>query len=120
MNSDCTAGESTYVLSHWVREKNVLTLEEAIRRMTMVPAQIAGLTDRGIIREGLAADLMVFAPETIECQPKELVQDMPAGDTRYIQRATGIPQVIVGGQVVLEDGRHTGALPGRVLRNQRQ
>jgi N-acyl-D-aspartate/D-glutamate deacylase len=116
INSDCMAGESTYVLGYWVREKQVLSLEDAIRRVTALPAHIAGLHDRGIIREGLAADLMVFDPDTIANQPKELVQDVPGGETRWIQKAAGVHQVIVGGEVVVSDGAHTGALPGRVLR----
>ncbi|HEX2171967.1 MAG TPA: amidohydrolase family protein [Dehalococcoidia bacterium] len=120
VNSDCLAGETSYLLGHWVREKGVFSLEEAIRRVTLMPATIGGLTDRGMIREGLAADIMVFDPETIQPKAKELVRDMPAGDTRYIQKAEGVSKVIVNGRVVIDEGEPTGELSGRVLRaNQR-
>lgn len=116
VNSDCLAGETSYLLGHWVREKGVFSLEEAIRRVTLMPATIAGLTDRGMIREGLSADIMVFDPETIQAKPKELVRDMPNNDTRYIQKAEGVHKVVVNGKVVIDEGEPTGDLSGRVIR----
>jgi N-acyl-D-aspartate/D-glutamate deacylase len=112
----CTAGESSWVLGEWVRERGLLSLEDAIRRYTREPARILGLRDRGLVREGLAADLMVFDPRTIGVKEDEIANDGPSGTPRRIQGATGVEHVIVGGRVVLEHGRHTGALPGRVLR----
>jgi N-acyl-D-amino-acid deacylase len=112
----CTAGESTYVLSEWVRERQLLTLEDAIRRLSFQPARILGLRDRGLVREGLAADLMVFDLERIGLKDDEITHDGPNGSPRRVQGAEGVHQVIVGGEVVLEHGKHTGALPGRVLR----
>jgi N-acyl-D-amino-acid deacylase len=112
----CTAGESTYVLSHWVRERQLLSLEDAIRRLTFQPASIVGLRDRGLVREGYAADLMVFDLDRIGVRDDEVAHDGPAGTPRRVQGADGVHHVIVGGQVVLEHGKHTGVLPGRVLR----
>jgi N-acyl-D-amino-acid deacylase len=112
----CTAGESSYVLSEWVRERRLLTLEDAVRRFTFQPARIMGLRDRGLVREGLAADLMVFDPSRIALKEDEVSYDGPGGVPRRVQGVHGVHHVIVGGQVVLDQGKHTGALPGRVLR----
>jgi N-acyl-D-amino-acid deacylase len=112
----CTAGESSYVLGQWVRDRELLTLEDAIRRYTFQPARILGLRDRGMIREGLAADLVVFDLASIGIREDEVTHDGPAGTPRRVQGADGVSHVVVGGQVVLEHGKHTGALPGRVLR----
>jgi len=112
----CTAGESSYVLGEWVRERQLLTLEDAIRRFTFQPASIMGLRDRGLVREGMAADLMVFDLDRIDIKEDEITHDGPSGSPRRVQRAEGVEHVIVGGQPVLDHGRHTGAFPGRVLR----
>jgi N-acyl-D-aspartate/D-glutamate deacylase len=116
----CTAGESSYVLSEWVRERRLLSLEDAIRRLTFQPARIMGLHDRGLVREGLVADLMVFDLARVGIREDEVWQDGPAGAPRRVQGADGIDWVLVGGQVVLDHGKPTGALPGRVLRAPRR
>src|SRR5438309_2176107 len=116
----CTAGESSYVLGQWVRDRELLTLEDAIRRYTFQPARIMGLRDRGMIREGLAADLMVFDLASIGIREDEVTHDGPSGTPRRVQGADGVHHVVVGGQVVLEHGKHTGAFPGRVLRAGRE
>jgi N-acyl-D-aspartate/D-glutamate deacylase len=113
----CTAGESTYVLSQWVRERQFLSLEDAVRRLTFQPARLMGLRDRGLIREGLAADLMLFDLDRLGVTEDEVWNDGPSGTPRRVQGAEGIHAVIVNGQVVLDQGQHTGALPGRVLRS---
>ena len=112
----CTAGESSYVLAQWVRERALLTLEDAIRRMTFGPARMMGLRDRGLVREGMAADLMVFDLARIGFKEDEVTMDGPSGEPRRVQRAEGMHHVIVGGQPVMNGDEHTGALPGRVLR----
>jgi len=116
----CTAGESSYVLAEWVRERQLLTLEDAIRRFTFQPASIMGLNDRGLVREGMAADLMVFDLDRINVQEDEITHDGPSGSPRRVQRAQGVEHVIVGGEPVFQHGQHTGALPGRVLRAPRR
>jgi N-acyl-D-amino-acid deacylase len=112
----CTAGESSYVLGEWVRERGLLTLEDAIRRFTFQPARIMGLNDRGLVREGMVADLMVFDPARIGVKEDEITRDGPNGSPRRVQGAEGVEHVIVAGEPVFDHGKHTGALPGRVLR----
>ena len=110
-------GFSTRLLSEWVREKRVIGLEAAVRRLTFDSASIFGLHDRGLLRPGMAADIVVFDPDTVRPLPLEVVHDFPTGAKRIKEPAAGIAATIVNGEVLLEDGRHTGALPGRVLRN---
>ena len=116
----CTAGESSWVLGEWVRERGLLTLEDAIRRYTFQPARIMGLPDRGLVREGMVADLMVFDPARIGVREDEITRDGPNGSPRRVQGAEGVEHVVVAGQPVFEHGKHTGALPGRVLRAPRR
>jgi N-acyl-D-aspartate/D-glutamate deacylase len=106
----------THLLSHWVRDKQAFTLEEAVRMITLVPATLWGFADRGLIREGMAADLVVFDPDTVAALMPEVVDDLPAGARRLIQRTRGIAATVVNGEVLLRDGKHTGALPGQLLR----
>src|SRR5262249_56438753 len=86
----CTAGESSYVLGEWVRERQLLTLEDAIRRFTFQPASIMGLRDRGLVREGMVADLMVFDLAPIAVKEHEMTRDGPNGSPRRVQRAEGM------------------------------
>jgi N-acyl-D-amino-acid deacylase len=106
----------THLLSYWVREKQAFTLEQAVRRITYDTATVWGLHDRGLVRRGLAADLVVFDPDTIGPRLPEVVHDLPAGAKRLKQTADGIRHTIVGGEVVLTDNAHSGATPGRLLR----
>jgi N-acyl-D-amino-acid deacylase len=106
----------THLLSHWVRRKQAFTLEQAVRMLTLVPATLWGFADRGLVREGMAADFVVFDPATIAAEVPEVVDDLPAGARRLVQRTRGIAATIVNGEVLLRDGKHTGALPGRLLR----
>src|SRR5712664_1040307 len=106
----------THLMSHWVREKQVFTLEQAVRMLTLVPATLWGFADRGLVREGFAADLVVFDPDTIAPEMPEVANDLPAGARRLVQRARGIAATVVNGEVLLRDGKHTGALPGQLLR----
>jgi N-acyl-D-amino-acid deacylase len=106
----------THVLSHWVREKQALTLEEAIRLLSFVPAYHWGLKGRGLLREGNVADVIIFDPDKIAPKLPELAHDLPAGARRLKQKSDGLLATVVGGQVVLRNNEHTGALPGQLLR----
>jgi len=106
----------THLLSHWVRERQAFTFEEAIRLVTYDTATAWGLHDRGLIREGLNADLLVIDPATVTPMMPTVEHDLPAGAKRLVQKSRGIHYTIVGGEVLLEDDRHTGALPGRLAR----
>ncbi len=99
-----------------MREKQAFTLEEAVRQLTLVPASHWGFSDRGLLREGMVADVVVFDPERIAPRMPEVATDLPAGAKRLKQGADGIAATIVNGEVVLRDGEHTGAYPGQVLR----
>ena len=106
----------THLLSHWVRTRRAFTLEEAVRMLSLVPATLWGFHDRGLLREGLAADIVVFDPDSIVAEMPQVVDDLPAGARRLVQRTRGMAATVVNGQVLLRDGRHTGALPGKLLR----
>ncbi len=103
-----TYGTYPYVLSQFVRNERLFSLEEAIRKMTGAVAQRFGLTDRGIIRNGAKADLVLFNADTV---------DTPATFDDPLQYPVGIDYVAVNGTLVIDNGRHTGALPGQVVRS---
>jgi len=119
----CDACAPTELLGTWVRERGVLSLEEAVRRLTTQPAEVFGIADRGHLAPGLAADVTVFDPATVGCSPLRRVRDFPAGADRLVSDAHGIRAVVVNGVVIREDGRDAvdpeGPLPGRVLRRGR-
>ncbi|MGH7880399.1 MAG: amidohydrolase family protein, partial [Candidatus Binataceae bacterium] len=106
----------THVLSHWVREKQALTLEQAVRLLSFVPAYHWGLGGRGLLREGFNADVVVFDPDRVTPMIPELTYDLPAGARRLKQKAEGIMATVVNGEVLLRNNEHTGALPGKLLR----
>ena len=106
----------THVFSHWVREKQALSLEEAVRMVTFETASAWELPNRGLLRPGYAADVVVFDPDTFEPTYPEVVNDLPAGSRRLVQKANGIAATVVNGEVLMRDGEHTGALPGQLLR----
>jgi len=106
----------THLLSHWVREKQAFTLEQAVRLITFDTASAWGLHDRGLLRVGLNADLVVFDPARIAPNMPELLHDLPAGAPRLKQTATGIAATIVNGRTLLRNNEPTGNLPGRLVR----
>ena len=110
-------GYSTRLLGYWVREQGIMSLEKAVRRLTFESASVFGIHDRGLLRPGMAADITIFDPETVRSLPEDKVYDFPAGGWRIRELSEGIMTTIVNGEVLIEDGKHTGALPGRVMRN---
>lgn len=115
----CDACFSTHLLGHWVRDRGVLSLERAVWRLTGHPAAVFRLPDRGLIREGFAADLVAFDPATVAPEPLQRVHDLPTGADRLVARARGIETVWVNGTPVLDGGDLAGgAAPGIVLRGQ--
>jgi N-acyl-D-aspartate/D-glutamate deacylase len=109
----------TQVLGNGVRRHQVIGLEEAVRQLTDVPARLYGVRERGRLAPGWRADLVVFDPEAIACGPTYTRFDLPAGAGRLYADALGIERVLVNGVEIVREGKHTGALPGTVLRSGR-
>ncbi|MAG32654.1 MAG: hypothetical protein CL908_17355 [Deltaproteobacteria bacterium] len=112
--SDCSI--QTHLLGHWVRREQALTLEEGIHMITAQPATAFGFSDRGLLQPGRIADVVVLDPETVAPEMPRIEHDLPGGARRLVQGATGIAATVVAGEVLLRNGEHTGALPGRLLR----
>jgi N-acyl-D-amino-acid deacylase len=110
-------GYCTRLLSEWVREKQIMSLELAVRRLTFDSASALGLYDRGLLRPGLNADVVIFDPDTVKPGSESIVHDFPANGWRVKEPAEGVAATIVNGEVLLENGEHTGVLPGKVARN---
>ena len=119
----CDACFSTHLLGHWVREKGVLGLEQAVRMLTSRPAEVFGIGDRGRLAVGRPADVVVFDPQRVGAGKPRRVHDLPAGADRLVVDASGIDAVIVNGTPIRLDGREVveprGPLPGRLLRGGR-
>lgn len=109
----------TDMLSWLVRDTGTLTLEEAHFRLSTLPAHAAQFKDRGTLREGLAADIVVYDFDNLKALPIEIVYDLPAGEWRRVQRAEGYRWIMVNGGVTFENGQCTGSTPGRLLRSGR-
>jgi N-acyl-D-aspartate/D-glutamate deacylase len=115
----CDAGFPTFLLTHWVRDrpKGRIPLERAIHMQTQRTARFIGLEDRGVVAEGLRADLNVIDFEKLRLFSPKLVADLPAGGSRLLQAAEGYRITMVAGSVITRDGTLTGAYPGRVVRS---
>jgi N-acyl-D-amino-acid deacylase len=119
----CDACYSTHLLGHWVREKKIFTLEQAVHNLTQRPAEMFGITDRGVLAEDRPADVVVFDPKSVGPGPLKRVYDLPAGADRLVSEANGINAVIVNGKLIRRDGKDAvetnDRLPGRLLRHGR-
>jgi N-acyl-D-amino-acid deacylase len=107
----------TEVLAWLVRDSGVLSLEEAHFRLSGLTGWAAGFKDRGTLREGLAADVVVYDLEKLRSLPEEITYDLPAGEWRRVQKAEGYRWIMVNGEPIFADGNCTGATPGKLLRN---
>jgi N-acyl-D-aspartate/D-glutamate deacylase len=112
----CDTSFSTYFLRYWVKEKGLFSIEEGIRKLTSEPAEFFGIKDRGVLREGMYADLNVFSLDELRVHLPEYVHDLPSEAARFIQKASGFDYTLVNGQVFMEKGEHAGALAGKLLR----
>ena len=113
----CDASAPTFMLSHWARDRaDGLPLELVVKRMTSDTARLYGLEDRGVIGAGYRADLNLVDLENLNLRLPEMVFDLPGRARRLIQRADGWKATICGGETTLEDGEHTDARPGRLVR----
>jgi N-acyl-D-aspartate/D-glutamate deacylase len=110
---------STKLLAEGVRERGIMTLEQAVQQLTQVPARLYGLRDRGELRQGAIADLVVFDAERVDRAAVETRNDLPGGASRLYAEAEGVEAVLVAGSEIVRAGAITGATPGRVLRSGR-
>jgi N-acyl-D-amino-acid deacylase len=114
----CDANYPTYLIGTWSRDKQLLSLEHAVKRLTSEPADLFGIADRGRVAPGMAADFAIFDYNTINSAPRQqVVRDLPGGGLRFVTAAHGIEYTIVNGEVLFEHQQHTGALPGTVVRS---
>ena len=111
------ASQPTFFLTHWIREKGMFSLEEGIRRMTSDTADLFGIQNRGRLKQGSFADINIIDFDGMSLEYPEIVNDFPGGAGRFIQRSTGYSKTIVNGEVFMQDGEHSGALNGKMLRN---
>ena len=109
----------TDMLSWLVRDEKVITLEDAHYKLSYLPAHLGGFKDRGAIREGSPADIVVYDMDKLEALPSEVAVDLPGGEWRRIQKSKGYEYIMVNGEITFRDGEPTGAMPGRLLRNGR-
>ena len=109
----------TDMLSWLVRDEKVITLEDAHYKLSYLPAHFGGFKDRGAIREGSPADIVVYDMDKLEALPSEVAVDLPGGEWRRIQKSRGYEYIMVNGEITFRDGEPTGAMPGRLLRNGR-
>jgi N-acyl-D-amino-acid deacylase len=118
VNMLCDAGYCTYLLGTWVRERQAMTLENAIKRITSEPADFFGIKDRGRLKVGLPADMAIFDEHRIGSAKRARMQnDLPGGGRRLVMPAEGVEYTIVNGDVLYAHGHHSGYLPGQVLRS---
>jgi N-acyl-D-aspartate/D-glutamate deacylase len=113
------ANYPTRFLADCLRGRRLTTLEDAVRMLTTVPAELFGLVDRGVVAPGAHADLVLFDPETVDSELLTLVDDLPGGTSRLYAGSVGVHRVWVGGVEVVRDGTATGATPGKVVRSGR-
>jgi N-acyl-D-aspartate/D-glutamate deacylase len=107
----------THFLAYWVRDKQIMTLEEAHWRLSTMLGWAIGIRDRGWLREGMPADIVVYDLEKLRVLPMETIHDLPNNDWRRVQKADGYHYIIVNGQITFEGQKCTGALPGKMLRS---
>ena len=114
----CDANYPSYLIGTWSRDKQLLSLEHAVKRLTSEPAELFGLADRGRLMRGMAADFVIFDYQTINSAARQhAVRDLPGGGLRFVTAAHGIEYTIVNGEVLFEGPNYTGARPGTVLRS---
>jgi N-acyl-D-amino-acid deacylase len=110
-------GYCTTLLGMWVRDRQMISLEQAIHKLTFHVASIWGIEGRGLLRPGFAADVTVFDPKTIKACAPEWAEDYPAATKRLIQRSEGVHYTIVNGKVIFDEGKLSGEMAGHVLRS---
>ncbi len=120
VGSICDTSSNIYLLTKWVREKKAFNLAKGINMLTRQPAELFSLYDRGLVAPGLKADINIIDFDALQLHTPHVVHDLPAGGMRFLQNADGLLATIVSGDIIYRNGEATGALPGRLIRGQRQ
>ena len=120
VGSICDTSANLYVLTKWVKERGAIELPTAINMLTRQPAELYSLMDRGLLAEGMVADLNVLDFDKLALRTPHIVADLPAGGSRFLQAAEGLELTVKSGQVIFENGALTDALPGQLLRGKRE
>ena len=115
INQFCGAGDSCYLFEKFVRTDKLMSIERAVQRLTSDLAKGFGIADRGELSAGKFADIVIFDPDTIARGEETFVHDVPGGSGRYVRRPTGVHQVVVNGQLLVNEGNYTAARPGRLV-----
>ncbi|HXJ84116.1 MAG TPA: amidohydrolase family protein [Candidatus Methylomirabilis sp.] len=113
----CDVGYATALLDLWVRKRGVLSLEKAVHKLTEVPARLFGIPDRGVLAEGRVADLVLFDAATVTAKAPRYAYDLPCHGRRLVSESEGIKATFVAGTQLYDESKHTGAMPGRILRS---
>ena len=116
VGSICDTSANVYVLTKWVKEKKEIELADAIHMLCRQPAELYSLLDRGVIAKGMKADLNIIDFEALKLHTPHVEYDLPGGGKRFLQYADGICSTIKAGEVIFENNKATGALPGKLLR----
>ncbi len=117
MTGICDASLTTYLLSYWCRKRGALSIEDAIQRLTSIPARTFGLSGRGLLKPGMYADVNVIDFASLQIDVPEFNFDFPAGAGRWTQKSKGYDYTLVNGEILIEEGCHSEALPGHVIRS---
>ena len=112
----CDGSATTFLLTEWVRDRGIFSLEAAIQMLTQRPASLYGFHDRGVLQVGKLADINIIDLERLKILPPHIVRDLPAGGKRFLQGAEGYSYTLKSGQITYQDGTATDALPGRLVR----
>ncbi len=118
VGSICDTSANVYLLTHWVKQRGAIDLATAVHLLCRQPAELYSLNDRGLIAEGMKADINVIDFDALALHTPHIVDDLPAGGSRFLQTADGLVATIKSGEVIFENGQATGALPGRLVRGQ--
>ena len=110
------SSQPTFLLTHWVRDQGLLSIGEAVRSLSSQTAQVMGIAERGVLAPGAFADVNVIDLDAMGLPQPEYLHDYPTGAGRFVQRARGYAWTLVNGEVFMEDGEHSGALAGGMLR----
>jgi N-acyl-D-aspartate/D-glutamate deacylase len=118
VGSICDTSSSIFLLTKWVKERQAISLSDAVHMLCRQPAELYSLLDRGLIAEGMKADINILDFDALKLHTPHVVYDLPAGGKRFLQNADGICATIKAGEVIYQDNQATGALPGKLLRGQ--